>query len=49
MGSTVARDAIMTMLSGLDRDAFHSAISKFIQHELDEVRERIALLNQQGS
>ena len=37
------------MLSGLDRDALHSAIAKFIQHELDEAKEKVALLNQQGS
>ena len=37
------------MLSGLDRDALHSAIAKFIQHELDEMKEKVALLNQQGS
>ena len=49
MSSTVGNDAILAMLSGLDRDALHSAIAKFIQHELDEVREKAALLNQQGS
>ena len=49
MGSTVGGDAVMAMLSGLDRDALHSAIAKFIQHELDEAREKVALLNQQGS
>ena len=31
MGSTVGKDAIMAILSGLDRDALHSAINKFIQ------------------
>ena len=49
MGSTVGGDAVMAMLSGLDRDAPHSAIAKFIQHELDEAKEKVALLNQQGS
>ena len=49
MGSTVGGDAVMAMLSGLDRDALHSAIAKFIQHELDEAKEKVALLNQQGS
>ena len=49
MGSTVGGDAVMAMLSGLDRDALHSAIAKFIQHELDEAREKVALLNQQSS
>ena len=39
----------MAILSGLDRDALHSAIAKFMQHELDEAREKVALLNQQGS
>ena len=36
MDSTVGKDAIMAILSDLDRDALHSAIAKFIQHELDE-------------
>ena len=45
MGSTVRKDAIITMLSGLDRDALYSAIAKFQQHELDVVKERVALLN----
>ena len=49
MGSTVGKDAIMAILSDLERDALHSAIAKFIQHELDEAREKVALLNQQGS
>ena len=49
MSSTVGSDAIIVMLSGLDRDALHSAIAKFIRHELDEVKETVALLNQQGS
>ena len=49
MGSTVGKDAIMVILSGLDRDALYSAIVKFIQHEFDEAREKVALLNQQGS
>ena len=49
MNSTVGKDAIMAMLSGLDRDAFHSAIAKLIQHELDEAKEKVALVNKQGS
>ena len=49
MSSTVGNDAILAMLSNLDRDALHSAIAKFIQHELDEMKEKVALLNQQGS
>ena len=49
MSSTVGNDAILAMLSGLDRDALHSAIAKFIQHELDEAKEKEALLDQQGS
>ena len=49
MSSTVGSDAILAMLSGLDRDALHSAIAKFLQHELDEAKEKVALLNQQGS
>ena len=48
MSSTVGCDAILAMLSGLDRDALNSAIAKFIQHELDEANEKVALLNQQG-
>ena len=40
MGSTVGKDAIMAILSGLDRDVHHSAIAKFIQHELDEAKEK---------
>ena len=38
MSSTVGSDAIMAMLSGLDRDALHSAIAKFIQHKVDEAK-----------
>ena len=49
MVSAVGSDAIMAMLSGLDRNALYSAIAKFIQHKLDEAKERVALLNQQGS
>ena len=49
MSSTVGNDAILAMLSNLDRDALHSAIAKFIQHELDEMKEKVALLDQQGS
>ena len=45
----MGKDAIMAILSGLDRDALHSAIAKFKQHELDEAREKVALLNQQAS
>ena len=45
MSSTVGSDAIMAMLSGLDRDALDSAIAKFIQHELDEAKGKGALLN----
>ena len=48
MGSTVGSDAIMAMLFGFDRDALRSAIAKFIQHKLDEAKEKVALLNQQG-
>ena len=40
MSSTAWSDAIMTMLSGLDRDALHSAIAKFIQLELHEAKEK---------
>ena len=49
MGLTVGGDAIMAMLSGLDRDALHSAIAKFIQHELAEAKEKVALLIQESS
>ena len=49
MSSTVGNDAILALLSNLDRDALHSTIAKFIQHELDEMKEKVALLNQQGS
>ena len=49
MGSTVSKDAIIAILSGLNRDALHSTIAKFIQQELDEARGKVALLNQQGS
>ena len=49
MGSTVGKDAIMAILSDLDRDALHSAIAKFIQHELDKAWEKVSLLNQQSS
>ena len=49
MSSTVGSDAIMAMLSGLDRDALRSAIAKFIQHELDRAKDKVALQIQQGS
>ena len=49
MSSTVGNDAILAMLSNLDRDAVHSAIAKFIQYELNEAKEKVAMLNQQGS
>ena len=49
MSSTVVSDAIMAMLPGLDRDALHSAIAKFIQHELDEGKRKLTLLQEQGS
>ena len=48
MSSTVGNDAILAMLSNLDRDALHSAIAKFIQHELDEAREKVVLLNRKA-
>ena len=32
MTSTVGKNALMTILSGLDRDALHSVIAEFIQH-----------------
>ena len=49
MSSTVGNDAILAMLSNLNRDSLRSAIAKFIEHELDEVKEKVALLNHQGS
>ena len=49
MRSIIGKDAIVAILSGLDRDALHSAIAKFIHHKLDEAKEKVALLNQQGS
>ena len=49
MSSTVGSDAIMAILFGLDRDALHSAIAKFMQLEFDEAKEKVALLNQQSS
>ena len=47
MSSTVDNDAILAMLSNMDRDTLHSAIANFIQHKLDEAKEKVALLNQQ--
>ena len=38
MSSTIVNDSILAMLSGLDRDALHSAIAKFIQHEHGEMK-----------
>ena len=38
MSSSVGSDAIMAMLSGLERDALHSSIAKFMQHEIDEAK-----------
>ena len=40
MGATVGSNAIMAMLSGLDKDALHLAIAKFIQHKLNEAKEK---------
>ena len=49
MSSTVGEHAVSAMLSSLDRDAQHATIAKFIQHELDNAREKVTLLHQQGS
>ena len=47
MSSTVGEDAIWSMLSTRDRDQQHSAISKFLQREADELQVQVALLQQQ--
>ena len=49
MSSTVGEHAVSAMLSSLDRDAQHATVAKFIQHELDNAREKVTLLHQQGS
>ena len=49
MGSTVGEHAVSIMMSALDRDGQHAAVSKVIQHELDESREKSTLLHLQGS
>ena len=49
MGLTVGEHAVSAMLTALDRDGQHAAVAKFIQHELDESREKVTLLHQQGS
>uniref|UniRef100_A0AAV1U9W9 Retrotransposon gag domain-containing protein n=1 Tax=Peronospora matthiolae TaxID=2874970 RepID=A0AAV1U9W9_9STRA len=49
MGSTMGIHAVSVMLEALNRDAQYATIAKFTQNELDAVREKVALLHQQGS
>ena len=49
MAETVGDAAVGAMLLTLSRDEQHASISRFIQHELDEARRSIALLEQQGA
>jgi hypothetical protein len=42
-------EPVGAMLLTLSRDEQHASISRFIQHELDEARSSIALLEQQGA
>ena len=48
MSSTVGNIGITAMLKSLDRDLLHAAIARFIQHEFDAERAKIALHHQQG-
>ena len=49
MNSTVGENAVWAMLSALNRVQQHAAIVKFMQHELDTVREKATLLHHKGS
>ena len=47
--STIGQEAVGALLSALWPDGQHATIAKFIQNELDAVREKVTLLHQQGS
>ena len=49
MAESVGNLAIGAMLLSLSRDEQHAIIAKFIQHELDEVKKKHTLLQEQGS
>ena len=49
MSSTVGDIGVTALLESLDRDQQHAAIARFIQHELGDEREKVALLHQKGS
>ena len=46
---TIGNLAVGAMLLSLSRDEQHANIAKFIQHELDEVKKKLTLLQEQGS
>ena len=49
LGSTVDEHVVCAIMSALNRYEQHTTVFKFIQHELDESREKITLIYQQGS
>ena len=49
MAETIGTPAVGTMLLSLSRDEQYATIAKFIQHELDEVKRKLTLLQEQGS
>ena len=49
MAETIGNPAVGAMLLSLSKDEQHATIAKFIQHELDEVKRKLTLLQEQGS
>jgi hypothetical protein len=49
MAATIDEAAVGAMLLSLSRDEQHASIAQFIQHELDEARSHLAVVQQQGS
>ena len=48
MAETIGNTAVSAKLISLSRDEQHATIAKFIQHELDEVKRKLTLLQEQG-
>jgi hypothetical protein len=49
MATSIGEAAVGAMLLSLSRDEQHASIAQFIQHELDEARSHLAVVQQQGS
>ena len=49
MAESIGDPAVGAMLLSLSKDEQHATIAKFIQHELDEVKRKLTLLQEQGS